>query len=88
MLMYVSALISSEDKETTDKILEQYQKKLSLAQESGSDVLSIGFDGEATKISAQATFLKLSKEFMIFDCDMENGHIRIPLIGVEKHPVL
>lgn len=61
---------------------------LSLAQDSGLNVLSIGSDGAANKLSAQATFLKLAKEFIVFDYDPANLHIKIPLIGFEKHPVV
>lgn len=39
---YVVALISSSDKETADDILEQHQKILTLSQQSGLKVLSIG----------------------------------------------
>lgn len=82
------ALIASSDKEKSDNILDQHQKMLLLAQESGLKVLSLGSDGAANEILAQGQLMQLTSDFLSFSDDETNIHIQIPLMGPDKQPIV
>lgn len=85
---YVVALIASVDKECAEDIIRQHQKILLLSQQNSLKVLSIGSDGAANEMSAQAGMSQLAKEFITFDNPDTNIHIQIPMIGVDKQPLV
>jgi hypothetical protein len=62
----VAALLASEDKESSDKILETHLKFVNLCDQAGMSILSLAADGAANKLSAQMDLINVSAKNLKF----------------------
>ncbi|KAI7933147.1 hypothetical protein MJO29_017005, partial [Puccinia striiformis f. sp. tritici] len=85
---YVVALLASNDKENTTKIIETHQKVLQLYNQAGMKIVSIISDGAANVLLAQMEVVNLSDSHLVFCLAKQGIDIKIPLVGSPPLPLV
>ncbi|EGG11704.1 uncharacterized protein MELLADRAFT_90901 [Melampsora larici-populina 98AG31] len=78
---FVVAMLASYNNEKSEDILTLHDTAISLAQKAGLNILSIGSDGAANELSAQAMLANLANETLSFSFVGLGVKIHVPLIG-------
>ncbi|EGG11883.1 uncharacterized protein MELLADRAFT_88981 [Melampsora larici-populina 98AG31] len=85
---FVVAMLASYNNEKSEDILTLHDTAISLAQKAGLNILSIGSDGAANELSAQAMLANLANETLSFSFVGLGVKIHVPLIGQPPRPIV
>ncbi|EGG02837.1 uncharacterized protein MELLADRAFT_90699 [Melampsora larici-populina 98AG31] len=85
---YVVALIASCSNESADDIAEAHHTIITHSLQAGINIMSMGADGAATKISAQEKLHNNTDQYLTYSKSNLNVHVKVPLFGNPPRPVV
>ncbi|EGG06419.1 uncharacterized protein MELLADRAFT_86613 [Melampsora larici-populina 98AG31] len=88
MPSYVVALLPSRGNENANEVAQMHATFLSMAEDCGLSILSIGADGAATEVSAQAKLIDQALNHLEFYFESVDLCIKIPLFGRQQKPLI
>ncbi|EGF98071.1 uncharacterized protein MELLADRAFT_96196 [Melampsora larici-populina 98AG31] len=84
----VVALLASPSDEGAEQIAELHNNVIQMSSAAGINVLSIGADGAASELAAQAQFNQMATQFLSYLNTNLDVHIKVPLFGIPPRPVV
>ncbi|EGG05389.1 uncharacterized protein MELLADRAFT_88084 [Melampsora larici-populina 98AG31] len=84
----VVALLASKSDKGADDIAVLHNTVIQMSRASGIDVLSIGADGAANELAAQAKLNQMSTRFLTYSNENLEVNIKVPLFGNPPCPIV